>query len=300
VRAATAQRADVAQAGSLAESDSVIGSTLDRLNVTAAALHEAMTTGELLNVSIAGAGAGSVAGGGISCPGACSSSYPSSAGSVTLTPTAAPGSTFAGWSGACSGTGPCTLPIGLYDQAVTATFVPAGSSATGGSVTPQPGPGTQPGSTPHPGSTPQPGSHSVVRCTLAPASAKVLLPTNQRVSKPGRGAKGKPAVQPGTLSLTVTCNQNANVALTGTLSEVLVSPGARTAHAKRRVVHYRLGPARASARSAHRLTLTIKLPAAALQALAHKVSESAAFTLTAVNSAGTSKATASIAKLTGH
>ncbi len=47
----------------------------------------------------------------------------------------------------------------------------------------------------------------------------------------------------------------------------------------------------------HRLTLPIKLPAATLQALANKTSESASFTLTAVTSTGTSKATAAIAKL---
>lgn len=292
VRAETGQRAaaaQVGQAGSLAESDSVIGSTLDRLNITAAALHEAMGTGELLTVSVAGSGSGSVAGGGISCPGTCSNSYPSSTGSVTLTPTASPGSTFAGWSGACTGTGPCTLPIGLYDQAVTATFVPASSSsATGGSVTPQPGPTTQPGS------TPRPGSPAVVQCTLAPTSAKVLL---HAASTRRRGGKGKPTVQPGTVSLAVSCNQNAKVALTGTLSEVLVSRGTRTAHAKRHVVHYRLGPARASAKAGHRLTLTIKLPAAALRALANKTSESATFTLAAVNGAGTRKATTTITKL---
>jgi hypothetical protein len=48
---------------------------------------------------------------GINCPGgACSASY--AAGTrVTLTATATPPSVFVGWSGACSGTGPCTVTM---------------------------------------------------------------------------------------------------------------------------------------------------------------------------------------------
>jgi hypothetical protein len=40
---------------------------------------------------------------------------------VTLTPTADAGSTFTGWSGACTGTGTCTVTMD-QDRAVTATF----------------------------------------------------------------------------------------------------------------------------------------------------------------------------------
>jgi endoglucanase len=43
---------------------------------------------------------------------------------VTLTPAAAAGSVFAGWSGACSGTGPCTVTLDA-DRAATARFEPA-------------------------------------------------------------------------------------------------------------------------------------------------------------------------------
>ena len=74
-----------------------------------------------LTVSIQGAGSGSVTGGGISCPGACASSYPSGT-VVALTAAPASGSSFSGWSGGgCSGTGTCVVAIGS-DQAVTATF----------------------------------------------------------------------------------------------------------------------------------------------------------------------------------
>ena len=42
---------------------------------------------------------------------------------MTLTPTPATGSTFAGWSGACTGTGACSVPMSAA-RAVTATFNP--------------------------------------------------------------------------------------------------------------------------------------------------------------------------------
>ena len=57
---------------------------------------------------------------GISCGTTCSSAY-SQGTSVTLSATAATGSTFAGWSGACSGTGACVLSI-TQNLSVTATF----------------------------------------------------------------------------------------------------------------------------------------------------------------------------------
>jgi hypothetical protein len=73
-----------------------------------------------LTVSLAGGGSGSVSGAGISCPGTCSASYaPGTA--VTLTATPAARSTFAGWGGACSGAGACTVTMNS-DQSATATF----------------------------------------------------------------------------------------------------------------------------------------------------------------------------------
>ena len=73
-----------------------------------------------LSVSVAGSGRGVVTGGGISCPTTCSVA---AAGLVTLTPSAKPGSRFAGWSGGgCAGVGPCTVTVSR-DTAVTATFV---------------------------------------------------------------------------------------------------------------------------------------------------------------------------------
>lgn len=77
-----------------------------------------------LGVSIAGAGAnnGSVASNpaGISCGNTCSASF-NSGTPVTLTPRAVGRGLFAGWSGACTGTGTCTVTMD-GNKAVTATF----------------------------------------------------------------------------------------------------------------------------------------------------------------------------------
>lgn len=70
-----------------------------------------------LTIAKAGSGQGSV-----TCNGApCASTYPE-ATALTLTAVPAPGSTFAGWSGAgCSGTGACRLTL-ESDATLTATF----------------------------------------------------------------------------------------------------------------------------------------------------------------------------------
>jgi uncharacterized repeat protein (TIGR02543 family) len=75
-----------------------------------------------LAVTKAGTGAGTVTSSpaGISCGATCSANF-ASATSVTLTAAATSGSTFAGWSGACTGTGTCTTSM-TAARAVTATF----------------------------------------------------------------------------------------------------------------------------------------------------------------------------------
>jgi hypothetical protein len=75
-----------------------------------------------LSVSKAGDGSGSVTSstGGISCGAVCSATLPvGTAVGLTATPDA--GSTFSGWSGACTGTGPCSLTLQAAAAAI-ATF----------------------------------------------------------------------------------------------------------------------------------------------------------------------------------
>ncbi len=76
----------------------------------------------LLTVSEAGTGDGSVtsAPAGIDCGSTCSTTFDAGA-AVTLTATAAAGSSFTGWGGDCSGTGTCQLTMSA-DHTVSATF----------------------------------------------------------------------------------------------------------------------------------------------------------------------------------
>jgi hypothetical protein len=75
---------------------------------------------EPLGVSLAGSGHGTVLAPEISCPPSCSTSYPTGS-AVTLTATAAAGSSFAGWAGDCSGLGRCTFAMDS-PRRVTASF----------------------------------------------------------------------------------------------------------------------------------------------------------------------------------
>ncbi len=81
------------------------------------------TTGQIdqtLNVATAGAGSGAITSNpaGIDCGSVCSHDY---AAGTTVTLTAAPQAGFTGWSGACTGTGTCTVTMD-QDRSVTATF----------------------------------------------------------------------------------------------------------------------------------------------------------------------------------
>jgi Divergent InlB B-repeat domain/Carboxypeptidase regulatory-like domain/Bacterial Ig domain/Phosphodiester glycosidase/Glucodextranase, domain B/Bacterial Ig-like domain (group 2) len=75
-----------------------------------------------LSISKTGSGSGTVTSNpaGIDCGSTCSASFASNS-SINLTATASSGSTFAGWGGACTGTGACTVTMS-GSQSVTATF----------------------------------------------------------------------------------------------------------------------------------------------------------------------------------
>ncbi|MEZ5443746.1 MAG: hypothetical protein R3F15_19960 [Lysobacterales bacterium] len=75
--------------------------------------------GALLSVLLAGSGTGTVISDpvGIDCGVVCEAVYPVDS-LISLSAGSAPGSVFSGWSGACSGTGPCTVTL---DQARTVT-----------------------------------------------------------------------------------------------------------------------------------------------------------------------------------
>lgn len=104
------------------------------------------TTNFALMVTEAGTGTGTVtsAPAGISCKPTCSANFGSGT-VVTLTETAAEGSVFAGWSGACTGTGGCLVTMTAAEN-VTATFNTSANSViisvpSGGSTTATTSPG---------------------------------------------------------------------------------------------------------------------------------------------------------------
>jgi uncharacterized repeat protein (TIGR02543 family) len=73
-----------------------------------------------LSVAVTGSGTVASSPAGITCGTTCSASFTSGA-SVSLTATPTAGSTFTGWSGACSGTGTCAVAMSQA-KSVTATF----------------------------------------------------------------------------------------------------------------------------------------------------------------------------------
>lgn len=95
------------------------------VSVTAATSVTATFAVQQFTLSVAknGGSTGTVTGTGISCGATCSNVYNYGA-SVTLTATPSSGAVFAGWSGACVGTGTCTVSM-VVARSVTATFNPA-------------------------------------------------------------------------------------------------------------------------------------------------------------------------------
>jgi hypothetical protein len=86
-------------------------------------------TAQIYTLSVTASGTGTVSSSpsGINCGSTCSAGYNSGA-SVTLTATPATGSTFTGWSGACTGTASCVVSM-TAAKSVTGTFASASTSA---------------------------------------------------------------------------------------------------------------------------------------------------------------------------
>src|SRR5207253_5724443 len=78
-----------------------------------------------LTVQVAGDGKVTSSPAGIDCGAACSVSF---AQAVTLTAVPSANAIFAGWSGACSGTGACVVAM-TADATVTATFIQLAATA---------------------------------------------------------------------------------------------------------------------------------------------------------------------------
>jgi hypothetical protein len=233
----------------------------------------------VLSVGLAGSGAGVVAASGIACPGVCSDAYPHGT-TVSISATPSSGSVFAGWSGACSGTGECVVTMNS-DQGVTATFVPAPA------VTP-PGGGSASVGPPSGGATGVPPLGSVAAsppCTLVVKSSKVRLPA------PSRHNATQARASAGTLTLTARCNQTAALALTGTIRELPV------AHPRTHGKMFRLTALHTTAHANGTVTFVVKLPKAALRALSAGRRESATFKLVVTDSNGTSTATTRVRRL---
>lgn len=86
--------------------------------------HSLALTGPSHNLSVAsaGSGTGTVGGDGILCPPACSRAFPEGAFAI-LRAESASGTNFAGFTGACTGTGPCLVQMSA-NQSLVATFGP--------------------------------------------------------------------------------------------------------------------------------------------------------------------------------
>ena len=178
---ALARTADAVPAGqALAEDNALISPTIDRLDETRAALSDTINHGASLFVAVAGAGRGTVTGGPIQCPGTCSHNYTPGT-SVTLTATAAAGSRFAGWNGACTGTGTCTIAL-PYDQSVTATFVAARGSAH------HLHPPADESLTSTPPAAHRSSPRNAAKCTLRTTSNRVPLPVGASGDRPSRAS----------------------------------------------------------------------------------------------------------------
>ena len=106
-----------------------------------------------------------------------------------------------------------------------------------------------------------------------------------------KAGKAHRHLKPRTLEVTITCNQSAQVKLTGKVTSV---PNAKKGKKPPKARTFGIRAVTAQASAGKELKLTVQLPAAALK---HGSHDSASFTLTATNANGAGTAGAKIRKL---
>jgi hypothetical protein len=177
---------------------------------------------------------------------------------VTLTATPASGSTFTGWSGGGC-SGTGTCMVTMgANQGVTASFKAVASPTRSPS------------------------------CTLTTQGARVYVAATH-----GKHPKKHPPF--GVLKLAVRCDQTAAVTLTGRITAVI-----KLKRGKKRTqtMAFTISAVGGTATAGETLTMTVRLPKAALAALERGARESVLFALRATNANGTGTASAKIARLT--
>lgn len=125
---------------------------------------------------------------------------------------------------------------------------------------------------------PSPAQSSPPSCTLTPSGARVTAVTPKHHRKPTSW----------TLKLKLKCNQPVNVKISGKIAATLK-------HKKHR--SFKIAAVSASVSAGKSVSLTVKVPKAAVTALNGGARESATFTLTGTNANGTAHASAKIKRL---
>jgi uncharacterized membrane protein len=123
------------------------------------------------------------------------------------------------------------------------------------------------------------------KCTLKAQSDKVLL----KASKKTKGT-------PGTLAVSVKCNQSASASVGGVVVELV---GKKPKHGKQKTKTFKLKAVRKPVSAGKTTSFTLKLPGSALKALKAGAKESVALTLVASNVNGSGQSAAAIGRLKG-
>lgn len=171
-----------------------------------------------LAVGLSGTGSGAVAGSGIDCGVTCTASLTDGA-TATLTATAANGSSFTGWGGACTGTGACVVNMTASTN-VTASFSASASSANLSLGVARAGSGT--GTV---ASNP-PGIDCGTTCTASfGANSNVTLTAPPAVGSAFAGWSGACTNTVGSCTVSMTAAQSVTATFASTINSVSMTSG---------------------------------------------------------------------------